>query len=72
MKLMVKVRISPWSEANRKQVSSTIIKTRGAAAVDENEVHLLGRQGQFLGRWRRHGAGDFRCDIVEGWGFYFC
>lgn len=43
----------------------------GAAAVDGNEVHLLGWQGQFLGRWRWHGAGGFGRDVVEGRGFYF-
>lgn len=38
-----------------------------AAAADAREDHLLGGQGQLLGRWRGHGAGGFRRDVIEDW-----
>lgn len=44
-------------------------ETGGGAVVDWNEGHLLGRQGQFLGRWWGHDAGGFGGDVVEGRGF---
>lgn len=40
--------------------------------MDGDDVHLLGRQGKLLGRWRWHGAGGFRCDVAESRGFNFC
>lgn len=36
------------------------------------EDHLLGREGEFLCRWRGHGASGFRGDVIESRWFYFC